>query len=167
MSAARIVPDAIRKETLLNAPLARVWSAISDSQKFGTWFGARFEGPFVAGTTVKATIVPTEVDPEVAKMQEEWAGYPFDVIVETVEPMRRLAFRWYPMEFQPGIDLATQPTTLVTFELEEREGGVHLTITESGFDAVPLEKRAQAFEQNEGGWEHQARMIGLFLARES
>jgi uncharacterized protein YndB with AHSA1/START domain len=161
------VPDRIEKQTLLKAPLAKVWQAISDSARFGAWFGARFEGPFVAGATVKATIVPTSVDPEVAKLQESHAGVPFEVLVERVEPERLLAFRWYPMEFEPGIDLATAPTTLVTFELEEVRGGVRLTITESGFDRVPLAKRAEAYEQNEGGWEHQAKLIEKYLAAKS
>jgi hypothetical protein len=28
-----------------------------------------------------------------------------------------------------------------------------LTVTESGFDAIPLARRANAFNQNEKGWE--------------
>lgn len=160
----RTVPDKIEKRTLLKAPLARVWRAISDAREFGTWFGLKAEGPFVAGTTVKCTLVPTAVDPEVAKLQEPHAGVPFELIVERVEAPRLLAFRWYPLDFEPGIDLATQPTTLVTFELEEREDGVLLAITESGFDRVPLADRARAYEQNEGGWEHQAKLVEKYLA---
>lgn len=164
MTTPRLVPDAIRKETLLRAPIERVWSAISDSTEFGNWFGARFDGPFVAGRTLQCRVAPTLVDPEVAKLQEPHEGVPFEIIVETVEPPRRLAFRWYPMDFEPGIDLSKAPTTLVTFELEERADGVLLTITEAGFDRVPLEQRARAYEQNEGGWSHQAKLIETYLA---
>jgi uncharacterized protein YndB with AHSA1/START domain len=37
--------DRIETKTLLRAPLSRVWSAISDSTQFGTWFGMKFNGP--------------------------------------------------------------------------------------------------------------------------
>ena len=40
----------------------------------------------------------------------------------------------------------------VEFTLEDAEGGVLLTVTESGFDKIPLERRAKAFKQNESGW---------------
>ena len=56
--------------------------------------------------------------------------------------------------------------TLVTFELEEAPEGTRLTITESGFDALPLERRAKAFTENEGGWVAQLSLIAKYLARE-
>ena len=66
--------DRIEKETFLRAPLARVWRAISDADEFGQWFGVRFDGPFVAGTSVTGVITPTTVDEEVARRQEPHAG---------------------------------------------------------------------------------------------
>ena len=38
-----------------------------------------------------------------------------------------------------------------------------LTITESGFDKVPLARRAQAFEMNEGGWEAQTKLLEKYV----
>lgn len=149
----------IRKTAQLDAPLERVWEALSDSRQFGAWFGAEFDGPFIAGTTVDARIRPTTVDPEVARLQEPHAGTPFVVIVEDVVPMRRLAFRWHP-----GAD-TTGPTTLVEFAIEAVPGGTRLTITESGFDQIPLELRAKVFEGNAEGWTHQMRLIAAYLAR--
>jgi hypothetical protein len=55
--------------------------------------------------------------------------------------------------------------TLVTFELSEVEGGTLLTITESGFDQIPIERRAQAYKANDGGWTHQAKLIEKYLDR--
>ena len=46
---------------------------------------------------------------------------------------------------------AYSPTTLVVFELQEVKGGTLLTVTESGFDRIPLARRAQAFTANDGG----------------
>jgi hypothetical protein len=54
--------------------------------------------------------------------------------------------------------------TLVVFELEDAPGGTRLTITESGFDRIPLARRAKAFADNEGGWEIQTQLIAKFLA---
>lgn len=156
-------PDQIQKKIVLRAPLARVWSAISDARQFGAWFGVQFEGPFVAGEPIRGVMRPTTVDPEVAKLQEPHAGQPFHGTVETIEPMRLFSFRWHPYDIEPGTDTSNEPTTLVEFELEEVDGGTHLTVTESGFDKIPLERRAQAFKANEGGWEHQTRLIEKYL----
>jgi len=43
----------------------------------------------------------------------------------------------------------------VEFKLEEAEGGTLLRTVESGFDQIPLSRRAEAFRMNSGGWEAQ------------
>jgi uncharacterized protein YndB with AHSA1/START domain len=35
--------DRIEREILLKAPLSRVWSALSNPEEFGAWFGVAFE----------------------------------------------------------------------------------------------------------------------------
>lgn len=157
--------DHIEKQVLLHAPLERVWRAISDAQEFGSWFGVRFDGPFVAGGHVTGQIVPTTVDPEVAKRQKPYEGRRFDITIDRIEPMRLFSFRWHPFSIDPEIDYSREPTTLVVFQLEETPDGTLLTITESGFDGIPLERRAKAFEMNEQGWEAQLALIGKYLAR--
>lgn len=155
--------DEIRKTTTLKAPLAKVWAAIGDSTAFGTWFGMTLEGPFVEGQTLHGSIAQTQVDDEVAKHQAPYVGMRCDLMIERVVPMKVLAFRWHP-----GADPDTSPdapTTLVTFELEEVPEGTRLTITESGFDALPLERRAKAFAENEGGWTAQLTLIAKYLAK--
>ena len=62
--------DRIEKQVVLRAARARVWRAITDSTEFGSWFGVRFDGPFVAGERIVGAITPTSVDAEVAKAQE-------------------------------------------------------------------------------------------------
>ena len=162
---AKTIPDRIEKTIVLKAPVDRVWRAISDSKEFGRWFGVRFREPFAAGRTVRGVITPTEVDPEVAKMQEPWVGVAFDFAIDRIEPMRHLSYRWHPGG-DPKADYSNEPMTLVVFELEEVPGGTRLTITESGFDRIPLERRAEAFSGNEAGWEHQTRLIAKYLERE-
>ena len=159
------VPDRIEKKVLLRAPRARVWRAISDSEEFGSWFGMRLDGPFVAGKTLHGKIVPTKVDAAVAEKQKPHEGQEFDVIVERVEPERLLSLRWHPYAIERGTDYSKEPTTLVVFELAEQDGGVLLTVTESGFDKIPLARRAEAFKSNEGGWTLQMQLIEKHLAQ--
>ncbi len=157
--------DRIEKQVLLKAPLDRVWRAISDAGEFGAWFGMEFDGDFVAGARLTGKIRPTKVDPDVAKLQEPHTGKSGVFVIDRVEPMRCFAFRWHPYAIEPGVDYSAEPMTLVLFELKEAPGGTLLTITESGFDRIPLARRAAAHRANEGGWEHQSRLIAKYLAR--
>ena len=150
--------DRIEKEIMLRAPRTRVWRAITDSQEFGTWFGARFDGPFVAGTVCRGVIAPTKVDATVAQAQQPYASMPIEITVDRIEPERLFSFRWHPYAIDQKVDYSAEPMTLVEFALEEAPGGTRLKITESGFDRIPLARRATAFTANEGGW---TMMIGL------
>lgn len=155
-------PDQIQKTTLLRAPLETVWAAVSDSPAFGTWFGARVDGPFVAGEAVDAVIAPTSVDEKIAGAQEPYAGTAFKLYVEEVAAPTRLSFRWHPGAEASSDD---DPTTLVVFELRAEEDGTRLTITESGFAGLPLERRAKAFADNDGGWAAQLTLVEKYLAQ--
>jgi len=156
--------DRIVKTTLLKAPQDRVWRAISDARQFGTWFGVDIAGSFSPGARLAAAIVPTKVDPAVAKAQEPYAGKRFEIVVDQVEPMRLFSFRWHPYAIDPGVDYSTEPMTLVEFQLDEAAGGTRLTITESGFDRIPIERRAKAFAANDGGWAAQIELVTKYLA---
>jgi uncharacterized protein YndB with AHSA1/START domain len=156
--------DRIEKEVLLKASLDRVWRAISDAEEFGQWFGVRFDGPFVAGTSVTGVMTPTAVDADVANAQEPYAGQADTWHIVDVEPQRRLAFRWHPYGVEDGVDYTSEPTTLVEFTLAEEADGVLLRIVESGFDALPAERRASAFESNSEGWAAQTELVRKYLA---
>jgi len=156
--------DRIEKRIVLPAPLERVWRAISDARQFGSWFGVAFDGPFVAGARLTGKIVPTTVDAEVAKQQKPYAGMAFEFFVERIEPMRTIEFRWHPFAVEPGVDYSGEPTTRIVFELQPVSDGVLLTVTESGFDQIPLARRAKAFTANDGGWAMQMKLIENYLA---
>jgi len=157
--------DRIEKKTLLRAPLARVWKALTDSREFGAWFGVALDEPFAPGKTIRGTIQPTTVDPEVAEVQKPYLGFPFEILIEELVPERRFAYRWHPFAIERDVDYSSEPTTLVVFTLDESPEGVWLTLTESGFDRIPLARRARAFTANEGGWEKQLELVGKYLAR--
>ncbi|HVY16346.1 MAG TPA: SRPBCC family protein [Rhodopila sp.] len=158
--------DRIEKRIVLKATRERVWRAISDSARFGRWFGVEIDGPFVAGQEARGRIVPTEVDPDVARLQEPYLGFPWRVVVERIEPMELFSFRWHPYAVDPTRDYSSEPMTLVTFQLAEAEGGTLLTITESGFERIPIDRRAKAMESNDAGWAHQSKLIEKYLALE-
>ncbi len=161
------ITDRIEKTIMLHAPLDRVWRAISDSREFGLWFGMRFGEPFKAGRTIQATIVPTTVDPEVARQQKQFEGFRFEITIDRIEPKRLFSFRWHPAALDPKVDYTNEPTTLIEFVLEEKRDGVLLTVTESGFDSIPLSRRAEAFRANEGGWTTVATLIEKYVQQKS
>ena len=157
--------DRIEKTILLNAPLSRVWRAISDSTEFGAWFGMKFDGPFTPGARLRGTIVGTTVDADVAKAQKAHAGIPFEITVDRIEPERLFSIRWHPNAVERGVDYSHEPTTLIVFTLEEVANGVMLTVTESGFDQIPLARRAKAFQANEQGWGVVVKLLEKYLAQ--
>lgn len=156
--------DRIEKQVPLKAPRERVWRALSEAERFGTWFGVRFDGPFAEGERLTGRITPTQVDEEVAAMQTPHEGTPFEWLVDRIEPMDRIAFRWHPFAIDKSIDCSSEPMTLIVFELHDAPEGILLTVTESGFDKLPPERRAKAFAANEEGWTHQMDLIRKYLA---
>lgn len=76
-----------------------------------------------------------------------------------MEPERLVSWRWHPNPMDPQVDYSAEPTTLVTFELAEVEGGILLTVVESGFNAIPLARRAGAYRGNDEGWAAQMENI--------
>ena len=157
--------DRIEKSVLLRAPRERVWRAISDSKQFGSLVRGRVRRAFRRGQQHHRKDCRTSVDAEVAKRQEPYQGYRFEFQVDRVEPMRLFSFRWHPFAVDSGVDYSKEPTTLVAFELNEAADGTKLTVTESGFDQIPIERRAKAFAANEGGWAAQMKLIEKYLAQ--
>ncbi|WP_242342802.1 SRPBCC family protein [Anaeromyxobacter terrae] len=140
--------DRIEKQIVLRAPRARVWRALTDLREFGSWFGVKMETGFAPGAVARGRIT--------------YPGYEhlvFEATVERMEPERLLAWRWHPAPLDAAADYSKEPTTLVTLTLEETPEGTRLTVVESGFDQLPLERRAEAFRMNEGGWAEQMRNV--------
>jgi uncharacterized protein YndB with AHSA1/START domain len=157
--------DRIEKKIFLRAPRARVWRALTDAEEFGDWFGVTLDASFAPGMPVRGAIAPTKVDPEVANAQQPYAGMPFEITIDRMEPERLFSFRWHPFAVEPGIDYSAEPTTLIVFTLDEVDNGIMLTVTESGFDQIPLARRAQAFTANEQGWGMVVKLIEKYLAQ--
>jgi len=157
--------DRIEKKILLQASRARVWRALTDSKEFGTWFGMTFDGPFRPGARMNGVLVGTKVNAEVAALQKPHQGKKFAITIEQMEPEKLFSFRWHPHAVDPQVDYSAEPTTLIVFTLEERAEGILLTVTESGFDQIPLARRAEAFQANEQGWGLVIKLVEEYLAQ--
>jgi uncharacterized protein YndB with AHSA1/START domain len=143
--------DRIEKHVILKAPRSRVWRAIADSQEFGQWFHMKMNGPFKPGVTVLGQVTERGYEHMIAEMK-----------IERVEPETHFSYRWHPYPNEPKRDYSSEPMTLVEFHLADAkgaDGGTALTIIESGFDALPADRRVEAFRMNEGGWTGQIRNI--------
>jgi len=89
---------------------------------------------------------------------------PFEITIERMEPGRLLSWRWHPNNVDAGVDYSAEPTTLVQFELTDVAGGTQLTVVESGFDGIPLARRATAYRGNDDGWTQQMVAIERYLS---
>jgi len=157
--------DRIEKKILLRAPRARVWRALTNSTEFGTWFGMTFDGPFHQGARMNGVIVGTKVNAEVAALQKPHEGKKFEITIEQMEPEKLFSFRWHPHAVDPTVDYSAEPTTLIAFTLEEKPEGILVTVTESGFDQIPLARRAEAFKANEQGWGLVIKLVEEYIAQ--
>ena len=136
--------DRIEKSIDLRAPVERVWRALTDPAEFGRWFRVALESAFVPG--------------EIAHGRITHPGYEhvtWQARTVRMERPRLFSFTWHPYAVDPEIDYSGEPPTLVEFQLEAIATGTRITLTESGFDAIPAHRRAEAFRMNEGGWAQQ------------
>jgi uncharacterized protein YndB with AHSA1/START domain len=140
--------DRIEKVIELNAPVERVWRALTDHNEFGEWFRVKLNGPFVPG--------------EVAVGRVTHPGYEhlkWEATIKQMEAPRLFSFTWHPYAIDLDVDYSQEVPTLVEFRLEPTSSGTRLTIVESGFDALPAHRQGEALRRNDGGWEQQTRNI--------
>ncbi|MDQ3006646.1 MAG: SRPBCC family protein [Chloroflexota bacterium] len=134
----------IEKNIEIKAPVSKVWRALTDHNEFGQWFGCKFEGPFVVGTTVRGKLNFPDFD------HMQWT-----MDVKQIEPERLFSFTWHPYPADPTIDYTKEAQTLVEFKLEAIPNGTLLVVTESGFEKIPANRRLEVFRMNDEGWVEQ------------
>lgn len=149
------IPNKIEKEIELNAPLDRVWAAVTEARRFSAWFGVNLKGEFRAGAAIEGNITSAGYEHFVMK-----------VTVKEITPQTRFSFLWIPHAIDTSVDYSKEEPTLVTFTFEPTEKGTRLRVTEEGFDHVPLVRRAKAFEGNSKGWEIQMKNVAEYLENE-
>ena len=148
--------DRIEKSVVLPAPRSRVWRALTDVREFNSWFGVALTAPFTPGAIIKGNLT-----------NPPYQHVTMTVWIETIDPERAFSFRWHPNAIDTSIDYSAEATTLVAFTLEDVPDGTRLIVTESGFDALPPERRLQSFIGNSRGWESQMKRIVGYLAADA
>jgi uncharacterized protein YndB with AHSA1/START domain len=146
----------VEKIIEIKAPVSRVWQALTDYREFGEWFRVKLDGPFVAG--------------EVSRGHMTYPGYEhykWEVVVKQIVPERLFSYTWHPYALDQSRDYSQETPTLVEFRLEKTVNGTLLTVTESGFDKVPQDRRDEAYRANDNGWSIQVKNIEEYLARKS
>ncbi|MFQ6594852.1 MULTISPECIES: SRPBCC family protein [Pseudomonas] len=150
-----LVLDRIERKVLLNASRKQIWEALTDAEKFGSWFGIALKGKsFVAGETIEAPIT--------------YPGYEhvmWKAKIERILPQTLFSFCWHPYAIEQDIDYDKESPTLVEFTLEDRAPGILLRVVESGFDAIPAARRQKAFKMNSRGWDEQMGNIETYLGQ--
>jgi uncharacterized protein YndB with AHSA1/START domain len=149
------VSDRIERKVLLKAPRERVWQALTDAEQFGSWFGIALEGKrFVAGQPIEARIT--------------FPGYEhvvWNAKIERLDPQTLFAFSWHPYAVDKAVNYDAETPTRVEFTLEDHAEGILLRVVESGFDAIPGDRRQKAFKKNSRGWDEQMNNIEDYLAK--
>ena len=140
------VPQRIERETVIAAPVGRVWSLLTEAEHLGTWFGdagaeidLRPGGAMVLRWTEHGTVYAR---------------------VERVEPERVFAYRWAAN--LDDEDVSDGNSTLVEFRLSAEGDQTRLQVVESGFDSLarPVDEQADKAAGNGRGWEIELGHLG-------
>ncbi len=146
--------DRIEKRIELKASIAKVWQVLTDHREFGEWFYVNVEGPFILGQTVRGHLT--------------YPGYehlPWEIVVQKIEPEFVFSFTWHPFAVDSKRNYSEETCTLVEFRLEKKENGTLLTVTESGFDKLPIDRSQEALRMNLDGWEWQMKNIEAYIEK--
>ncbi len=142
----------IEKQVEIKRSIGLVWIALTDYVHFGTWFRVKLDGPFAVGKETTGHIT--------------YPGYEhlkWTCVVQDLEYEKVFSFTWHPFATDPDVDYSHEEPTLVELKLEKIEGGTRVTVTESGFDKIPENRRDEAFSMNDRGWTEQMRNISSYV----
>jgi len=122
----------IRTETF-NVPIIDLWSAITDADQMRQWYFQDIDQfiPEIGGVT---------------RFVIEHEGLTFTHIWKITEviPYKKIAYSWSYTEYNGEGH--------VTFDLEEFDNGVQLTLTNTGLDSFPDHINAFSRESCVAGW---------------
>jgi uncharacterized protein YndB with AHSA1/START domain len=148
-----MVHDRIERETVINAPVERVWELITEPEHVGRWFGD-------AGAEI-------DLRPG-GEMVLRWTEYGTSHgRVVAVEPRTRFSYRWAPFKDPGGEEPVAGNSTLVEFTLQPEGDGTRLRVVESGFASLAAseEQRAENVKGNTDGWRHELEELREYAAK--
>jgi uncharacterized protein YndB with AHSA1/START domain len=139
----------IDQEVLIEAPVEVVWRTITEPDQISQWFADRVELVLEPGAH--------------GYMQFGDQGGP--VVVETVDPPTRFAFRW---NHPDGEEPVAGNSMLVEFTLtSEGDERTRLRVTESGHELRdwPGAEKARYAGEHQGGWGEFLERLTTLLAK--
>ncbi|WP_027345469.1 ArsR/SmtB family transcription factor [Hamadaea tsunoensis] len=150
--------DAFVYTTYIDTTPELLWRALTDPAFTGRYWGATFDSDWTAGSP----------------MTWHYAGAtmadPAQVVLES-EPYKRLAFTWHAItpEFAQAVGgdpeeiarMAAEPRSRVSFEIEQTDDGVRLTVVHDGF-----EPGSAIREGISGGWPQLLSKLKTLLERD-
>ena len=143
----------IERETVIAAPVERVWALLTEAEHVGSWFSD-------AGAEI-------DLRPGGA-MVLRWAEHGTGrARIVDVDPPRRFSYRWAPIPDHWGEEPVEGNSTLVEFTLAAEGEGTRLTVVESGFRdlAGPEDERQGHVDSPLRGWEKQLANVRDYAAR--
>ena len=132
----------IRKEIVIEAGIEEVWQALSTSEGLAEW------------------LMPNDFKPEVGakfrfEADEDCTSLGFvECTVTEIDPPRRIAFTWNAWD--------ELPDTLVAFDLRDLGGKTALTLTHSGFEALPAHLGGER-DGYDSGWNEKLADLKAYL----
>ena len=138
--------DEIRRELVVDAPIEKVWEALTTPEHLSKWFGDSAEVDLRPGG--RARFGWSEFDASI------------EAIVEIVDRPFRFSFRWESLEDTP----VEQASTLVEFSLESLGDRTRLLLVESGFAALPEDAYDHRFEENSSGWTSELEDLSVYVS---
>ncbi len=122
----------VERSVWIAAPRERVWKAITTTDQIRQWWGHDYWeiNPLEIGGIIK---FGDSNDPMIAT-------------IDVLDPPRQFTIRWPPQEQYHSIIIYT------TYLLVEENNGTRLTVSETGFEALPDDIRQQRFDQTAKGY---------------
>lgn len=118
----------IKKEIVINAPVAKVWEHITDPGKIAGWF------------------MPNDFEARVGRefsIECEHGRGKISAVVKEIVPLQKLVYTFLSAD--------TKVETLVTITLAKEGKGTRLTLIHSGWDQLPPGEQGVA-DLFDGGW---------------
>ena len=135
--------DRIERDVLIEAPVERVWTLITEAEHLGSWFADD-------GADVDLR--------EGGAIEMRWHEHgSVRCRIESIDEPNAFSFRWAPFKDPGGAEPTGGNSTLVEFKLAKEGDATRLNVVETGFaslDATP-ERRIANFQGNVEGWEHE------------
>jgi uncharacterized protein YndB with AHSA1/START domain len=144
-----MIPQRIKREIMIDAPVEVVWSVVTEPEHISGWFSDSADLDLRPG----------------GRAVLHWNDFgTVQGRVERVEPPHFFSFRW---AVDSGRDIDEGNSTLVEFSLRAEQGSTRLTVVETGFQGLagPEDEKQRHFDSHHRGWELELGELREYVGR--